>query len=683
MNKDVHVAFIGNPNCGKTTLFNAYTGAHLKVANWPGVTVEKKEGAMQFHNESYKLVDLPGIYSLTSYTMEEKVSRQYILDDEVDIVVDVADASSLERNLYLALQLIELGKPMVLALNMMDIVEERGMDIDFHRLPEMLGIPVVPVSARKKRGLEILMHAVAHHQGKKINDRIEHHHAKEILNRKHRHDHHKDCVMVYSDEIEDKIDIIERALIEKYGQLENLRWLAIKHLVQDEEIVEKYPLDLPNVLDRNYEKDIIKQKYDFIEEIIQEVVVNKDKEAQETDKIDAVLTDNVWGIPIFLGIMAFIFFLTFTIGDMLKDYLVEGIDFASNNLAIILNNLNVNEVISSLLIDGAIAGIGGILAFLPNIFILFLALAVLEDSGYMSRVAYVMDSVMGKIGLSGRAFIPLLLGFGCSVPAIMASRALEDPRDRLRTILVTPFMSCSARLPIYILFSGMFFPDYAMFVAFSMYVLGIVVAIIVAKIFYRVDKKNHKQNVLLIELPEYKSPNVMSIFLYAWEKVKSYLAKAGTTIFVASIIIWFVLNFNFSGMVDIKDSFGASIGMFLAPLLIPAGLGLWQIAVALISGIAAKEVVVASLSVLYGILNINSTDGMQNLVIQLANDGFYSLNAYVLMVFCLLYTPCIASIVTIKKETNSLKWTSFAIVFQMAVAYIISVIIYQVGCLIM
>ena len=683
MNKDVHVAFIGNPNCGKTTLFNAYTGAHLKVANWPGVTVEKKEGAMQFHNESYKLVDLPGIYSLTSYTMEEKVSRQYILDDEVDIVVDVADASSLERNLYLALQLIELGKPMVLALNMMDIVEERGMDIDFHRLPEMLGIPVVPVSARKKRGLEILMHAVAHHQGKKINDRIEHHHAKEILNRKHKHDHHKDCVMVYSDEIEDKIDIVEHALVEKYGQLENLRWLAIKHLVQDEEIIEKYPLDLPDILDRNYEKDIIKQKYDFIEEIIQEVVVNKDKEAQETDRIDAVLTDNVWGIPIFLGIMAFIFFLTFTIGDMLKDYLVEGIDFASNNLAIILNNLNVNEVISSLLIDGAIAGIGGILAFLPNIFILFLALAVLEDSGYMSRVAYVMDSIMGKIGLSGRAFIPLLLGFGCSVPAIMASRALEDPRDRLRTILVTPFMSCSARLPIYILFSGMFFPDYAMFVAFSMYILGIVVAIVVAKILYRVDKKNHKQNVLLIELPEYKSPNVMSIFLYAWEKVKSYLAKAGTTIFVASIIIWFVLNFNFSGMVDIKDSFGASIGMFLAPFLIPAGLGLWQIAVALISGIAAKEVVVASLSVLYGILNINSTDGMQNLVIQLANDGFYSLNAYVLMVFCLLYTPCIASIVTIKKETNSLKWTSFAIVFQMAVAYIISVIIYQVGCLFM
>lgn len=680
MNKEVHVAFIGNPNCGKTTLFNAYTGAHLKVANWPGVTVEKKEGTMQFHNETYKLVDLPGIYSLTSYTMEEQVSRQYILDDEVDVVVDIADASSLERNLYLALQLIELGKPMVLALNMMDIVEERGMDIDFHRLPEMLGIPVVPVSARKKRGLEILMHAVAHHKDQKVSDRIEHHHEELEKKSKHKHDHHKDCVVVYSDDIEDKIDIIEQALHDKYGKIINPRWHAIKLLVQDKEIMQKYPLDLPQVLDKSYEKEIIKQKYDFIEEIIQEVLVNKDKEAQATDKIDAVLTHNIWGIPIFLGIMALIFFLTFTIGDIFKDYLVLGIDYISQNLMTLLNELQVNKVVSSLLIDGAIAGIGGILAFLPNIFILFLALAVLEDSGYMSRVAYVMDGIMGKVGLSGRAFIPLLLGFGCSVPAIMASRALENPRDRLKTILVTPFMSCSARLPIYILFSGMFFPENAMWVAFSMYIIGIVIAIVIAKIFYKFDKPDHK-NVLLIELPEYKSPNVMSIFLYAWEKVKSYLSKAGTTIFVASIVIWFILNFNLSGMVDIGDSFGAQIGKFIAPLLIPAGLGLWQIAVALISGIAAKEVVVASLSVLFGILNINSTEGMNTLVEQLAKLGFHQLNAYVLMIFCLLYTPCIASIVTIKKETDSLKWMIFSIVFQMLVAYVISVIVYQIGLL--
>ena len=380
--------------------------------------------------------------------------------------------------------------------------------------------------------------------------------------------------------------------------------------------------------------------------------------------------------------MAFIFFLTFTIGDMFKDYLVEGIDVVSANLTLLLEEIQVNPVVSSLLIDGAIAGVGGILAFLPNIFILFLALAVLEDSGYMSRVAYVMDGIMGKVGLSGRAFIPLLLGFGCSVPAIMASRALEDPKDRLKTILITPFMSCSARLPIYILFAGTFFPDNAMLVAFSMYVLGIVVAIAVAKIFYKMDAPTNK-NVLLIELPEYKSPNIMSIFLYAWEKVKSYLSKAGTTIFVASIIIWFILNFNFSGMVEINDSFGASIGKFLAPLLVPAGLGLWQIAVALISGIAAKEVVVASLSVLYGISNINSAEGMSEMITQLAQAGFTQLNAYTLMVFCLLYTPCIASIVTIKKETNSTKAMCFSIIFQMAVAYVMAVIVYQIGSLIL
>ena len=678
MSKDIHVAFIGNPNCGKTTLFNAYTGAHLKVANWPGVTVEKKEGAMRFHNENYKLVDLPGIYSLTSYTMEEKVSRQYILDDEVDIVVDVADASSLERNLYLALQLIELGKPMVLALNMMDIVEERGMDIDLHRLPEMLGIPVVPVSARKKRGLEILMHAVAHHQGRKPNDRIEHQHSEQELNSKHRHDHHKDCVVVYSDEIEDKIDIIEEALYEKYGELPNMRWHAIKELAQDAEITAKYPLDLPDVLDRSYEKDIIKQKYDLIEEIIQEVLVNKDKKTQATDRIDKYLTHPILGVPIFLAIMAFIFFLTFTIGDMFKDYLVEGIDIVSKNLTLLLEQFQVNQVVSSLLIDGAIAGVGGILAFLPNIFILFLALAVLEDSGYMSRVAYVMDGIMGKVGLSGRAFIPLLLGFGCSVPAIMASRALEDPHDRLKTILVTPFMSCSARLPIYILFAGTFFPDNAMLVAFSMYVLGIVVAIAVAKIFYKVDAPTHK-NVLLIELPEYKSPNVTSIFLYAWEKVKSYLSKAGTTIFVASIIIWFILNFNLSGMVEINDSFGASIGKFLAPLLIPAGLGLWQIVVALISGIAAKEVVVASLSVLYGISNINSAEGMSEMVTQLAQAGFTQLNAYALMVFCLLYVPCLATLATVKRETGSWKWTGLMVCVQLLIAWLMAFLVFQAG----
>ena len=309
----INVGFIGNPNCGKTTLFNAYTGARLKVANWPGVTVEKKEGAMRFHNHNYKLVDLPGIYSLTCYSMEEILSRQYILSDDVDVIVDVADASNLERNLYLTLQLIELGKPVVLALNMMDIVSERGMEIDTHRLPEMLGIPVVPVSARKKTGLEIPMHAVAHHAGQGV-DAMEHHHYQAGPST-HRHDHHKEFAMVYSDEIEDKIDAVKDRLKEKYPQMTNHRWHAIKYLEHDKDIMEKYPIQSDDILDRSYEKDIINQKYDFIEEIIDEVLVNKASKAASTDKIDRVLTHPVWGMPIFLGIMAIVFLLTFTVGD--------------------------------------------------------------------------------------------------------------------------------------------------------------------------------------------------------------------------------------------------------------------------------------------------------------------------------------------------------------------------------
>lgn len=675
----IHVAFVGNPNCGKTTLFNAYTGAKLKVANWPGVTVEKKEGTMYYHDNTYKLVDLPGIYSLTSYTMEEKLSRQYIMEDEVDVIVDIADASSLERNLYLALQLIELGKPVVLALNMMDIVEERGMDIDLHRLPEMLGIPVIPVCARKKRGLKILIHAVAHHKDRRRFDQIEHQHAYDEKQSKHRHDHHKDCVVVYSDMLEDKIDSIEIELQNRYPGIKNLRWHAIKLLEMDKEIMKKYPVRLPSVIDRSYERDMIKQKYDLIEEIIQEVLVNKTEKAEVTDKVDAILTHRYWGVPIFLSIMALVFFLTFWIGDLLKESFVIGLDQVSSTTLQLLGVIGASEMITSLLVDGIIAGVGGIITFLPNIFILFLALAILEDSGYMSRVAYVMDGIMGKVGLSGRAFIPMLLGFGCSVPAIMASRTLENHRDKMKTILITPFMSCSAKLPIYILFSSMFFAKYAMLVAYSMYVIGIGVAILVALGIYKIGGKK-ELNTLLIELPEYKAPNVRSIVIYAWEKVKDYLSKAGTVIFVASVVMWFILNFNAGGMVpDISLSFGAQLGKIFAPFLEPLGLGYWQIAVALISGIAAKEVVVSSVSVLYGISNINSLVGMGTMVQLLGDVGFTAINAYALMVFCLLYTPCIATIATIRKETNSTVMMLLVVLFQLVVAWFAATVIYQIG----
>ena len=655
--EELQVGFVGNPNCGKTTLFNAYTGAKLKVANWPGVTVEKKEGALKYHNHMYRLVDLPGIYSLTSYTMEEKLSREYILQDDVDVIVDVADASALERNLYLTLCLIELGKPVILALNMMDIVKERGMELDLHRLPEVLGIPVVPVSARKKTGLEVLMHAVAHHKVEG-NDRQ---------------------VFDYPDRIEEKITKIRLRLKEKYPDMQNSRWYAIKLLEQDEEVTQKYGTLVEGIVDRSYENDIINEKYHFIERVMAEVLVNKEKKEAFTDKIDNVLTHPVMGIPIFLGIMAVVFFLTFTVGDFLKGYVEMMIDYVSGYIIGGLESLGAGAWVISLMKDGVFAGVGGVLSFVPNIFILFLSLGLLEDSGYMSRVAFVMDSVMDKLGLSGRAFIPMLLGFGCSVPAVMASRALEDERDRKRTIMLIPFMSCSAKLPIYLVFSQLFFGKAAMSVAYSMYILGLVLGIFVAFVHSKMLKGSVKQP-LLIELPEYKTPNKRTIAIYVWSKLKDFLSKAGTTICAASIVMWVLLNLNHTGLVsDMSQSFGASFGKFLVPLLAPAGLGLWQIAVMLISGLAAKEVVASSFMVLFQV----SSSSDANIVHMLSGMGFTSLNAYCLLVFCLLYTPCLATVMTIRKETESTRWTLGLVAFQMVFAWAVAVIIFQTGSLLL
>lgn len=676
MKEKLTIGFIGNPNCGKTTLFNAYTGANLKVANWPGVTVEKVEGAIKSHGMDIRLVDLPGTYSLTSYTMEEKVSRQFILSDEVDVVVDVVDASALERNLYLTLQLLELGKPVVMALNMMDIVEKRGMEIDLHRIPEMLGIPVIPVSARKRKGLEVLIHAAIHHRDCGQQENLIHEHT---YVSQHRHDHHSEYAMVYDDVIENKIDEIMAALEEYDPEIQNPRWHAIKLLEQDCEITEKYPIDLPKVLDRNYESDMINQKYDFIDEVIWEVLVNKAKQEAFTDKVDRILTHRIWGIPIFLGVMALVFAVTFFVGDWLKGYFEFGIE----NLVELVNqgfhSLGVNPILSSLVSDGIIAGVGGILSFLPNIIILFLALAFLEDSGYMARVAYVMEGIMNRLGLSGRAFIPMILGFGCTVPAIMASRTLENRRDRFKVMLLIPFMSCSARLPIYVLFAEMFFGKYAMLVAYSMYLIGIFVAIFVAFIL-RFIEKGKTENFLLIELPEYKIPSGRTVFIYVWEKVKDYLTKAGTTIFLASILMWGILNFGPSGYTtQMSESFGALIGHWLVPIFAPIGLGVWQIAVALLAGISAKEVVVSSCAVLFGISNINSAAGMTRMMETLGAAGFGSLNAICLMIFSLLYIPCVATLAVIKRESNSTKWMMFTAAFQLVVAWVITFLVYQIG----
>ena len=658
----VHVAFVGNPNCGKTTLFNAITGAKLKVANWPGVTVEKIEGEAEYEDVHMTLVDTPGIYSLTCYTIEEKVTRSCVMDDDIEVIVNVVDASSLERNLYLTLQLLELGKPVVLALNMMDIVEERGMELDLHRLPELLGdIPVVPVSAAKRKGLDILLHAVIHHY----------------------EEGSKEDVLHYSPEIENKIEKLSVVMQAHYPTHSSVRWHAIKLLEDDEAVKSEHPVQVSNIADRSYEKEIIQTKYHFIEELVKEVLFYRKKSKDVTDKADQILTHPIWGVPVFLCIMAFVFFLTFTIGDWLKGYFESGLEYIQAWTGELLALMNTADWLTNLVIDGILAGVGGILTFIPNIAILFLALAILEDSGYMARVAYVMDSIMGKAGLSGKAFLPMVLGFGCTVPAIMATRALETEHDRHKTMIITPFMSCSARLPVYVLFSGMFFGEYAHLAAFSMYVIGMLFAILVARAINFIEKGKVNDS-LLIELPEYKRPNGRTIRIYVWNKLKDYLSKAGTTIFVASIVIWMVLNLGTGGLVsDPSLSIGAVIGKWLEPVMRPAGLGMWQIVVSLIAGISAKEVVVSSFSVLFGVGNAGSAAGISSIVSNLRNmdPSFGPLNAYCMMLFVLLYVPCAAAMATIRKESGSNAFTLKLALFQIVSAWIISTLVFQIGSL--
>ncbi|MCM1125029.1 MAG: ferrous iron transport protein B [Lachnospiraceae bacterium] len=657
----VHVAFVGNPNCGKTTLFNAITGSKLKVANWPGVTVEKIEGETEYEDVSLILVDTPGIYSLTCYTIEEKVTRNCVMDDDIEVIVNVVDASSLERNLYLTLQLLELGKPVVLALNMMDVVEERGMEIDLHRLPELLGdIPVVPVSAAKRKGLDILLHAVVHHY----------------------EEGSKGDVLHYSEDIENKIDKLSVVMQAHYPTHSSVRWHAIKLLEDDEEVKNEHPIQISNIADKSYEKEIIQTKYQYIEEIIKEVLFYRKKRKDSTDRVDRILTHPIWGVPVFLCIMAFVFFLTFTIGDWLKGYFETFLEVFSGSVSSLLERIHTAFWLESLIVDGIIAGVGGILTFIPNIAILFLALAILEDSGYMARVAYVMDGIMGRVGLSGKAFLPMILGFGCTVPAIMASRALETEKDRRRTMIITPFMSCSARLPVYVLFSGMFFEKYAHAAAFSMYVVGMVTAIVIAKVLH-VFEKGKINDSLLIELPEYKRPNARTIRIYVWNKLKDYLSKAGTTIFIASIFIWAVLNFGTSGMVaDPADSFGAMIGRWLEPVMRPAGLGMWQIIVSLIAGISAKEVVVSSFSVLFGVGGTQAAS-VDTVIANLRSidPAFGPLNAYCMMLFVLLYVPCAAAMAAIRKESGDTAFTLKLALFQIGFAWLLAALVFQIGSL--
>lgn len=678
MAQDIIIALAGNPNSGKTTLFNSLTGSRHSVGNWPGVTVERKEGKVRYKEASIRAVDLPGTYSLSPYSIEEIVARNYIVEGNLDVVINIVDASNIERNLYLTTQLIELGKPIIIALNMMDIAEKRGIKIDVNKLSKELGVPVVPIVAAKNEGIKNLLQTVVKVKEKQINA---------VPNQ-----------IDYGEKAEIKINETIKGLESNpKAKSQNLRWTAIKVLEEDEAILASLGMEVPDDeedmdfsgeidFEDDMESLIADRKYAYISKVISKSVKKpKEKLLTTSDKVDKVLTNKWLGLPIFALLMYAVFSLTFGIGDIFIELIEGGFDSLVESSKTLLASIGVAEWLQSLIGDGIIAGVGSVLSFLPVISILFIAISVLEDSGYMARVAFIMDRAMRKIGLSGKAFVPLLMGFGCTVPAVMGTRTLEDENDRLATILVSPFMSCGAKLPIYILFAGVFFPGNETNIVFSLYVLGVLVAILSALLFKKTIFKS-KTMPFVMELPPYRIPTFKVTGLSVWERIKSYILRAGTIIFAASVLIWFLTGFSFSGFVELDDSFGASIGRVLAPFFKPLGFGNWQSGLSLLTGLLAKEAVISTMAIIYGLGEVIGEAAIEGdvtgFVSTLREVGFTMASAYSFMVFTLLYTPCIAAIGVIKRETNSWKWTFFSFVYQLAAAWGISFIVYQIGKLI-
>ncbi|OEH85231.1 ferrous iron transport protein B [Desulfuribacillus stibiiarsenatis] len=673
-------ALTGNPNVGKSALFNKLTGARQHVANWPGVTVEKRIGSLNKSNNqgSVKIVDLPGIYSLTSYSIEEIVTRSYLSDDEPDVIINVIDASNLERNLYLTLQLIELNKPLVIALNMMDVAKKRGMLIDIQKLSDLLGVPVIPIVAVKQMGIQELMNqTIAVAEKQQIN-------AGEATLR------------IYDQSIENILGNIMRLLKRDSSNCdikeERLRWTALRLLEGDQIILQTIKTNVSDssfiqeleeiVHDSPFISRIIENRYEMITQIKQKVVEHK-KECQLTitDTIDKILINRVLGIPIFLLIMWGVFLITF---DILGTPLVDWVDSLFVTLLIPsvnqwLTALEVSSVLNSMISEGIIGGVGSVIVFVPQIFILYFFISLIEDSGYMARAAFIMDRLMRKIGLNGKAFIPMILGFGCSVPAVMAARTLEDENDRKVTMLVTPLMSCSARLPVYLIFVTVFFPHNSSAVVFSLYLLGILVAIGLGYILKKTILKGEYVPFIL-ELPPYRIPEPTTIMLRVWERGKLFLIKAGTIIFGMSVIMWVLLHFSFNGVSEIDDSFLASIGKVISPIFAPLGFDNWQATVAIFAGFMAKEVVVSTMAIIYGLGDMDIAS-QSTYFHQFINNSFTALSAYSFMVFVLLYTPCIATLATIKRESGSYRWTFLAMVGQFMLAWTVAALIYQIGSL--
>lgn len=661
------IALVGNQNCGKTTLFNQLTGSNQHVGNFPGVTVDQKMGELRAE-KGCMVVDLPGIYSIRPYTSEEIVTRDFILNEKPDGIINIVDATNIERNLYLTLQLMEMRVPMVLALNMMDEVRGNGGTIDIRKMSEALGIPVIPISAAKNEGISELTHAIVETARKKETPKVYDFCGPGPVHR---------CIHAVSHLIEDHAD---NAGI-------SARFAATKLIEGDEDITSRLKLNQNELelmehsiiemetergLDRN--AALADMRYNFIEKVCEQSVVkcHESKEHLRSLKIDAVLTNKYLAIPLFLAIMLTVFWLTFdVIGGRLSDLMEIGIGAVTDAVAAGLDSYGINPVVKSLVIDGVFAGVGSVLSFLPIIVVLFFFLSILEDTGYMARVAFVMDKLLRKIGLSGRSFVPMLIGFGCSVPAIMATRTLSSERDRKMTIFLVPFISCSAKIPIYTVFTAAFFPKYQPLIMIGLYVFGILVGILCALI---LEKTAFRGNPVpfVMELPNYRFPSAKSVGMLMWEKAKDFIQKAFTIIFAATVIIWFLQSFDtrLNIVTDSADSLLAMIGRWVAVIFGPLGFEDWRVSTALITGFTAKEAVVSTMSVLLG----TTSSQLQTAL----GSVFTPLTAASALVFMLLYTPCVAAIAAARRELNSRRGALGVVLLQCGVAWFASFVVYHI-----
>jgi ferrous iron transport protein B len=676
MNKnDIVIALAGNPNAGKTTIFNALTGSHQRVGNWPGVTVERKEGKTDLGGCQATVVDLPGIYSLTANSLDERVARDFILQDKPCLIAVVLDASNLERNLYLSLQLMELGAaPLVLVFNMIDEVEEKGAVIDIKGLSALLGVPIVAAAARKHRGIPELKRVLAEEIRREPPD----------LPR---------IPFRYRQKTEAAIERISRRVNEDpvLAQSSPERWLAVKLLEDDREYLarlEKSPLknalleelgsikkDLEKGIGFDLETALVEERYGFINGLVKEFVKKSwglEDRLSLSDKIDKVLTNRILGLPIFFSLLWLIFKLTFDVGGFFVNYIDRFFASLGSQAAALIHALHAPPWLASLVEDAVIGGVGSVLVFVPIIFFLYLAISLLEESGYMARGAFVMDKIMHAMGLHGKSFIPMVVGFGCNVPGIMAARTLENPKDRIITILITPLMSCAARLPIYVLFAGAFFARHQGSLIFGLYLLGIALAMLMARLFKNLFFRGEPAP-LIMELPPYRLPSLKSILLSAWHRCFVFVQKAGTVIFLAVVAVWCLASLPLGVGYASQESIIGRVGSLFAPLLDPLGFGFWQAAVALIFGILAKEIVVGTLGTLYG-------GGEETLSSAIAGH-FTPVSALAFMVLSLVYVPCAATIAAVRKETNSWLWAAFTVAYTLVLGWLLAFLIYQGGTL--